>query len=163
VKYLHVAILLLAFPLSSISQSLINKQLSLQLKKVIAEAANDFINYRKEVVSQDGSGLVYASTINLSGTKDNKINKLSDGSSYMATIESGVSEKQAKVLVEDWKKKVVSIIGKGYEVMPYKNNDENLFSEGYVLLGERNSITIDCIKHESEKDFIVYLVILNNM
>lgn len=160
-KYLYVAILLLAFPLSSISQSSINKQLSLQLKKVIAEAANDFKNYRKEVVSQDGSDLVYASTINLSGTKDNKINKLNDGCSYMATIESGVSEKQAKVLVEDWKKKVVPILGKGYEVMPYKNNDEKLFSEGYMLLGERNSITIDCIKHESEEDFSVYLVILN--
>jgi hypothetical protein len=161
VKYFYVAILLLAFPFCSISQSTINKQLSLQLKKVIAEASTDFKSFRKEVVTQNGSDVVYASTINLSGTIDNKINNFSDGSSYIATIASAVSEKQSKTLVEDWKKKILTILGKGYEAMPYNNNDKKLLSEGYVLLGEKQSITIDRIKYETDQDFSVYLVVLN--
>lgn len=161
VKYFSVALLLLVFSLCSLAQSPTTKQLSLQLKKVLAEFPNDFKSLRKEVVTQNGSDVVYASTINLSGTTDNRINNFSDGSSYMATIAKGVSEKQAKTLVEEWKKKVISILGKGYEAMPYNNNDKNMLSEGYVLLGEKNSITIDRIKYESEQDFSVYLVILN--
>jgi hypothetical protein len=160
-KHLFTHLLLFAFPFIGIAQTPASSQFSSQLKKVMADAPANFNSYKREMVQQKGSDVIYASKMNLYGTTDNKINSLSDGSSYMATVGSAQSENQAKVLVERWKGKLLSILGKGYEVVPYNNSNKESSNEGYMLMGEKNSLTIDYIKYEDEQNYNVYLLILN--
>lgn len=154
------AILLLVLPFFAITQNTEAGPFAGQLKKILTEASNGFKSFRKEMVEQVGSDVVYASKLNLHGTTENKINSYSDGSSYMATIASGINEKQAKSIVESWKRKLLSILGKGFEEVPYKNNKDLTLQEGYFLIGEKLTVSIDYSNYEPEQPFNVYLVVL---
>ena len=160
-KHPLTAFLLFVLPFMGIAQTPAANQFSSQLKKIIADAPSGFKSYKKEMVQQKDSDVVYASKMNLYGTTENKINSFSDGSSYMATIATVPSEKEAKLLVEKWKGKLLSILGKGYEMVPYNNSNKQTLNEGYILMGEKNSLTIDYINYEDEQKYNVYLVILN--
>jgi hypothetical protein len=160
-KYLYTVLLMFAFPFISNAQTTATSQFATQLKKVIADAPADFESYRKEKVQEIGSDVVYASKMNLQGTTENKINRFSDGSSFMATIASVLSEKQAKTQVDEWKRRLESILGKGYEVMPYRNDNKESLSEGYILIGDKNTLTIDYINYKNEQNYNIYLIILN--
>ncbi|MCU7549687.1 hypothetical protein OCK74_11215 [Chitinophagaceae bacterium LB-8] len=159
-KPFSTAILLLILPFFAITQGTAVGPFAGQLKKILTEASSGFKSFRKEKVEQVGSDVVYASKVNLQGTTENKINSYSDGISYMATIASGIDEKQAKSLVENWKKKLLSILGKGYEEVPYRNNNNKTLQEGYFLIGEQLTVSIDYSNYEPEQPFNVYLVVL---
>lgn len=160
-KHLYSTLLLLVLPFISFAQTPAASQFSSQLKKLIADAPSGFKSYKREMVQQKGSDVIYTSKMNLYGTTGNKINNFSDGSSYLATVGSVQLEKQAKALVEKWKGRLLSILGKGYEIVPYDNSNDQTLNYGYVLMGEQNSLTIDYIKYVDEQDYNVYLLILN--
>lgn len=136
-------------------------QLPAQFKKLITDAATNFVHFRGDKVKEAEADVIYASNINLEGTTENQVLHFSSGHSYLAKIGETRDARAAKALVESWKKKVLAIVGPGYEVMADNPPSEESVQHGYLLLSDKVSISIHSIQYKDEETINVYLIIMN--
>ena len=133
---------------------------SLQLKKVVSGVQNDFKNFKGETVKVDGEDVVYASNITIVGTTENQVMDFASGKSYMAKLGEGLSEKEAKTLIENWKKKFSTAGAERYEIT--RDDLQNTESKriAYLFMGEQSSVSIYAMKYADDTHYSAYLLVM---
>lgn len=133
---------------------------SAQLKKVLQAVQKDFKEFRGEKVKEEEGDVVYASTVTLVGTTENQVMDFASGKSYMAKLGEGLNEKEAKTLIENWKKKIGSATADGFEITKddLKNNEYKRIA--YLFMGDASSISIYAMKYADDTNYSAYLLVM---
>jgi hypothetical protein len=134
-----------------------------QLKAVLAEAANEFQSFRGEVATATSDDSSFSSTVVLDGSKNNEIGILHGGlTQYHAYIADSATKKSAKELVEKWRKKIKAAAPEYFEerlnyTILKRKTEGHRFSK--VTGKEFYSISIVCSKREIDQYYWVLLTI----
>lgn len=132
----------------------------LQFKKLLSAVEQNFTTYKGEKVKANGADVIYNSTTILTGTTDNQVVEFENGSSYMAKLGEALNEKEAKQLIENWKKKVVTLAGDAYEATKDNVANDEYKRIAYLLMGENCSISIHALQYTGEKDYSAFLLVM---
>ena len=126
-----------------------NDTYSYQLYRIIADAENSFKNLRGEIknISKKGD-TVFHSNVTIEGSSQNEISKSSSDSSkltyYFSCRLDSNSIKEAKKLVDHFKRKTKKVLDKGYKVETFHHDHGRLIGEsrGFIFRGHGVVITI---------------------
>ena len=133
------------------------------LKKVIAEAQNDFDLFKGDLNATAEDDSFYSSTVTLEGSKNNEISQLSGKlTQYHAYIADSASKKKAKALVEDWRLKIKAACIDYYEekvASTFQNRITNGYRFSKVIGKELYTISIVYRKRESDAYHWVLLTV----
>ena len=133
---------------------------SLQLKKILTATQNNFKDYIGEKVKVDGEDIVYNSTTTLVGTTDNQVMDFASGKSYMAKLGDGLTEKEAKALIENLKKKVTAAGTSDFEIMRDDLQNSEYKRIAYLFMGDSSSISIHAMKYTDDTHYSAYLLVM---
>jgi hypothetical protein len=133
------------------------------LKKVIAEAQNDFDLFKGELSTTAEDDSFYSSTVTIEGSKTNEISQLAGKlTQYHAYISDSASKKQAKQLVETWRLKIKASCTDYFEET-VNSTFQKRITNGYrfskVIGKELYSISIVCRKRETDPFYWVLLTV----
>ncbi len=134
-----------------------------QLDSLIKDSTDRFTNFKAGFKEKLGNDSVFYTRFNLEGTKDNELFISNEESTYvldyyMAEIVSSVSEKQGKAMTDEWKDKILAIVGSSFQLKELTSKIRPSdygweFSRGYF------SITIVYMQKEKKKDSLLLLQI----
>ena len=132
-----------------------------QVKSIFEDATNDFLKYTgTQKPSFNTSSAYYNTTIIIDGTTDNNIFKDQSGYViYTALINDWVSKKEAKKIVDEYKKKLKD------NFWPFKQQKGKKFSgalsdvlsENYIFERNNTTLAISIVSSGDNKNCIVTL------
>ena len=133
------------------------------LRKIIAEAPNDFSAFKGELNTASEDDSFYSSTVTIEGSKNNEISQLQGRlTQYHAYIADSANKKKAKSLVEEWRGKIKAT-SPGYLEEPVNSQVQKRTTKGYrfskVIDRELYSISIVYSKREIDNYYWVLLTI----
>lgn len=116
-----------------------------QLNSIIKDSTSRFKNFRTGFKYQSGNDSVFHSTFNLEGTADNTVSISNDESTYIvdyytADVAKSIPEKQGKKIADEWKSKVLAIVGNSFQLTRLNSKK---YSSEYGWQFERGFFWID--------------------
>jgi len=159
-KLLLALVMITTLPLSIQAQKGASNKFPTQLRKVLEAASNGFKGLKGKEIKGLTGDVIYASTLTLQGTTENQIRDFDTGGSYMAALGETSSVKEAQALADNWKKRIASIAGSGYELTKDEQSSDEAKQNGYLITSDKVSISIYYIRYKEEESIKAFLLIM---
>ena len=160
-KNYYIAIFSLLFSLFAKAQNQSDALFSAQIQGLFIDAPQNFEHFKGLPIIEKDSSSMFTSKMTLPGTTKNEISINKKGSYYTAVIATSLDEKAAAQLGKAWREKMIAIIGKDYEEVPFEANEKKVVRHGSMLIQKDYSVTIHWIKKENEETYTMFLMIMH--
>ena len=106
---MRIAFTLYLIPISNLLYS--QNNFAKQLSQIIKDSTTHFSNFRGDFKEMHDNDSVFYSTITLEGTRENDVLVSQVLTQYRSEIIDSVNERKGKIIVEEWYKKLVGVLG----------------------------------------------------
>lgn len=134
-----------------------------QLNQIIKDSANHFQKFKGFVrESSDTESSYYNSTIILEGTKENRVIIHRSICSYSADIADSVTKKGGKKILDEWKIKLMSVLGTRYK-MEKNQMLGNQFIDGWRFSKDNFSVSLNLFQYFYDKSLCGVTLFISNV
>jgi hypothetical protein len=140
-------------------KSYAQKSFPSQLSKMIEDAGNSFQSFRGELIKNE-TDTVYQSNIEIEGTLRNEISLLKELDVYIGVIVDSVRIRQGEKIADEWKSKLVALLGSHYQLSQLKIVAWNPANYGWKLSSGKIwiDVTVYPLKTNSKYCFVAFSV-----
>lgn len=134
-----------------------------QLRQVINDTTNHFEKFKGSIrETSDTESIYYNSLITLEGTSDNLVSIHRLICSYSADIADSVTKNKGKKILDEWKIKLMSILGSGYKIEKGISGFSKSFIDGWRFYKGNFAISISLYQHFYDKSLYVVTLFIAN-